>query len=388
MIDRPLNIGIVCPYGWDAPGGVQAHIADLRQYLVNKGHSVSVLAPTADEDALPDWVVSAGKPISIPYNGAVARVLFGPVAFAKVKQWISDNEFDLLHLHEPAIPSISLLACWAAEGPMVGTFHASAKKQKASFAIVPILEPVIEKLTARIAVSEAARETLIAHLETDAVVIPNGIYAAKMAGKVRLEWSGETLGFMGRFNEPRKGLKVLIDALPIISRFLPDIKVLVAGPGDPEEFLKEIDPELRSRIQFLGKLSEEEKADFMSSVGAYVGPNTGGESFGIILAEALAGGAAVVASDIPAFAAVLQDGKYGKLFKSEDSTDLAKVIIELFRNKESRDQLAREGQKYAQKFDWDVVANDIFEVYEMAVVGNGKVGLVADNRPWNRMWNR
>ncbi|MGI9226759.1 MAG: glycosyltransferase family 4 protein [Candidatus Nanopelagicaceae bacterium] len=388
MIDRPLNIGIVCPYGWDAPGGVQAHIADLRQYLVNKGHSVSVLAPTADEDALPAWVVSAGKPISIPYNGAVARVLFGPVAFAKVKQWISDNEFDLLHLHEPAIPSISLLACWAAEGPMIGTFHASAKKQKASFAIVPILEPVIEKLTARIAVSEAARETLIAHLETDAVVIPNGIYAAKMAGKVRPEWSGETLGFMGRFNEPRKGLKVLIDALPIISRFLPDIKVLVAGPGDPEEFLKEIDPELRSRIQFLGKLSEEEKADFMSSVGAYVGPNTGGESFGIILAEALAGGAAVVASDIPAFAAVLQDGKYGKLFKSEDSTDLAKVIIELFRNKESRDQLAREGQKYAQKFDWDVVANDIFEVYEMAVVGNGKVGLVADNRPWNRMWNR
>ena len=388
MIDRPLNIGIVCPYGWDAPGGVQAHIADLRQYLVKKGHSVSVLAPTADEDALPDWVVSAGKPLSIPYNGAVARVLFGPVAFAKVKQWISDNEFDLLHLHEPAIPSISLLACWAAEGPMVGTFHASAKKQKASFAIVPILEPVIEKLTARIAVSEAARETLIAHLETDAVVIPNGIYAAKMAGKLRPEWSGETLGFMGRFNEPRKGLKVLIDALPIISRFLPNIKVLVAGPGEPEEFLKEIDPQLRTRIQFLGKLSEEEKADFMSSVGAYVGPNTGGESFGIILAEALAGGAAVVASDIPAFAAVLQDGKYGKLFKSEDSTDLAKVVIELFRNRESRDTLAQAGQKYAQKFDWDVVANDIFEVYEMAVVGNGKVGLVADNRPWNRMWNR
>lgn len=388
MIDRPLNIGIVCPYGWDAPGGVQAHIADLRQYLVNKGHTVSVLAPTADEDSLPDWVVNAGKPLSIPYNGAVARVLFGPVAFARVKQWISENEFDLLHLHEPAIPSISLLACWAAEGPMVGTFHASAKKQKASFAIVPILEPVIEKLSARIAVSEAARETLMAHLETDAVVIPNGIYAAKMSGSVRPEWSGQTLGFMGRFTEPRKGLKVLIDALPIISRFLPEIKVLVAGPGEPEEFLKEIDPQLRSRIQFLGRLTEQEKADFMSSVGAYVGPNTGGESFGIILAEALAGGAAVVASDIPAFSAVLQNGKYGKLFKSEDATDLAKVIIDLFRNPDGKNELARDGQKYAQRFDWDVVANDIFEVYEMAIVGSGKVGLVADNRPWNRMWNR
>ena len=386
MIERSLNIGIVCPYGWDAPGGVQAHIADLRTYLVAKGHRVSVLAPTGDEDSLPDWVVSAGKPLSIPYNGAVARVLFGPVAFAKVKQWISENDFDLLHLHEPAIPSISLLACWAAEGPMVGTFHASAKKQKASFAIVPILEPVIEKLAARIAVSEAARETLMAHLETDAVVIPNGIYAQKMIGKVRPEWSGETLGFMGRFTEPRKGLKVLIDALPIISRFMPNVRVLVAGPGNPDEFLSEIDPQLRSRIEFLGKLTEEEKADFMSSVGAYVGPNTGGESFGIILAEALAGGAAVVASDIPAFAAVLENGKYGKLFKSEDSTDLAKVIIDLLRDRVARDEMAKSGQTYAQKFDWDVVAENIFEVYEMAIVGNGKVGLVADNRPWNRLW--
>ena len=387
MIDRPLNIGIVSPYGWDAPGGVQAHIADLRQYLVAKGHSVSVLAPSGDEEKLPEWVVNAGKPISIPYNGAVARVLFGPVAFARVKQWISDNKFDLLHLHEPAIPSISLLACWAAEGPMVGTFHASAKKQRASFAIVPILEPVIEKLSARIAVNEAARETLIAHLETDAVVIPNGIYAKKMVGKVRPEWSGETLGFMGRFNEPRKGLKVLIEALPIISRFLPDVRVLVAGPGDPEEFLSQIDPQLRNRIEFLGRLSEEEKADFMSSVAAYVGPNTGGESFGIILAEALAGGAAVVASDIPAFVAVLENGKYGKLFKSEDSTYLAKVVIDLLRDRSARDEMAKMGQAYAQKFDWDVVAQDIFEVYEMAIIGNGKVGLVADNRPWNN-WNK
>jgi phosphatidylinositol alpha-mannosyltransferase len=126
----------------------------------------------------------------------------------------------------------------------------------------------------------------------------------------------------------------------------------------------------------------------MSSVGAYVGPNTGGESFGIILAEALAGGAAVVASDIPAFAAVLQNGKFGRLFRSEDSTDLAKVIIDLLRDRDARDQMAKSGQEYAQKFDWDEVARDIFEVYEMAIVGNGKVGLVADNRPWNRMWNR
>ena len=392
MIEKSLNIGIVCPYGWDAPGGVQAHISDMRDYLVSNGHKVSVLAPVGEINThgaeIPDWVVNAGKPLSIPYNGAVARVLFGPAAFAKVKQWISENDFDLLHLHEPAIPSISLLACWAAEGPMVGTFHVAAKKQKASFAIVPILEPVIEKLAARIAVSEAARETLRAHLDTDAVVIPNGIYAKKMAGRVRPEWSGTTLGFMGRFNEPRKGLKVLIDALPIISRFLPEIKVLVAGPGNSQEFLDEIEPQLRSRITFLGKLSDEEKADFMSSVGAYIGPNTGGESFGIILTEALAGGAAVIASDIPAFQALLKDGRYGRLFKSEDSTDLAKVVIDLFREDVVRADLQRIGREYAQSFDWDVVGNEIFEVYEMAIVGGDKIRLGSENRPWNKIWNR
>ena len=388
MLEQPLNIGIVCPYGWDAPGGVQAHISDMRDYLVNQGHNVSVLAPCADDQNLPNWVINAGKPISIPYNGAVARVLFGPAAFTKVKQWISENDFDLLHLHEPAIPSISLLACWAAEGPMIGTFHVAAKKQKASFAIVPILEPVIEKLAARIAVSEAARETLRAHLDTDAVVIPNGIYAKKMVGTIRPEWSGKTLGFMGRFNEPRKGLKVLIDALPIISRFIPEIKVLVAGPGDAQEFLSQIDSQLKSRITFLGKLSDQEKADFMSSVGAYIGPNTGGESFGIILAEALAGGAAVIASDIPAFQALLKDGKYGRLFKSEDATDLAKVVIDIFRDEPNRLQLKENGKRYAQAFDWDAVGEQIFEVYEMAIVSGDKVRLGSDSRPWNKLWNR
>jgi phosphatidylinositol alpha-mannosyltransferase len=239
-------------------------VRDLAEYLIAKGHYVSVLAPVIDEVSIPDYVTSAGKPISIPYNGAVARVLFGPVAFSRVRQWISNGDFDLLHLHEPAIPSISLLACWAADGPMVGTFHAAAKRQKAIFAIGPILEPVIEKLTARIAVSEAARETLTEHLETDAVVIPNGIYADRYRdGEVLEKWSGNTLGFIGRFEEPRKGLQVLVDALPIIARFAPDVRVIVAGPGNPKDFEKEIDPQLRDRFEFLGKISEQEKADFM-----------------------------------------------------------------------------------------------------------------------------
>jgi phosphatidylinositol alpha-mannosyltransferase len=389
MISVKLKIGIVCPYGWDTPGGVQNHVRDLAEFLIDAGHNVSVLAPAIDESTLPPYVVNAGKPISIPYNGAVARVLFGPIAFARVRQWISSGNFDILHLHEPAIPSISLLACWAAEGPMVGTFHAAAKHQKVIYAIGPILEPAIEKLSARIAVSEAARLTLTNHLETDAVVIPNGIYAQRYANGVRQDkWSGNTIGFIGRFEEPRKGLQVLLDALPIIARFAPDVRVLVAGPGDAAEVSKAIDPQLRHRFEFLGRISESEKTDFMSSVAIYVAPNTGGESFGIILAEALAGGACVVASDIPAFDSLLGGGEYGALFTSEDSTDLAKTVIDLLRDESKRKELSVKGKAHAQIFDWKVVADQIFSIYEMAMVGSEKITLTSENRSWNRFLSK
>jgi phosphatidyl-myo-inositol alpha-mannosyltransferase len=389
MLSRSLKIGIVCPYSWDTPGGVQNHIRDLAEFLIESGHDVSVLAPVIDESNLPEYVVNAGKPISIPYNGAVARVLFGPVAFARVRQWISQGEFDLLHLHEPAIPSISLLACWAADGPMVGTFHAAAKRQKIIFAIGPILEPAIEKLSARIAVSEAARLTLTDHLDTDAVIIPNGIYANRYTdGKTIEKWSGNTIGFIGRFEEPRKGLSVLIDALPVISRFAPDVKIFVAGPGDPAEVIEGIDPQLRQRFEFLGKITESEKADFMSSVAVYVAPNTGGESFGIILAEALAGGACVVASDIPAFDDLLGHGEFGALFESESSTELAKVVIDLLRDETKRKELSARGKERSKMFDWTVVAQQIYSVYEMSIVGSQKVRLASDTRPWNRFLSK
>ena len=389
MLNRSLKIGIVCPYSWDTPGGVQNHIRDLAEFLIASGHEVSVLAPAIDDTKLPDYVVNAGKPISIPYNGAVARVLFGPVAFARVRQWISQGDFDLLHLHEPAIPSISLLACWAADGPMVGTFHAAAKRQKIIFALGPILEPAIEKLSARIAVSEAARLTLTDHLDTDAVIIPNGIYANRYTdGKSLEKWSGNTIGFIGRFEEPRKGLSVLVDALPVISRFAPDVKVFVAGPGNPEEVIESIDPQLRQRFEFLGKISESEKADFMSSVAVYVAPNTGGESFGIILAEALAGGACVIASDIPAFDDLLGQGEFGALFESESSTELAKVVIDLLRDEKKRKELSSRGKERSKMFDWTVVAEQIFSVYEMSIVGSQKVRLASDSRPWNRFLNK
>ena len=290
-LGRKLHIGLVSPYGWDSPGGVQIHIRDLAHLLMREGHRVSVLAPVDDEEALRDeFVVPAGRPIPIPYNGAVARVLFGPVAASRVRQWISQNEFDLLHIHEPAVPSLGLLACSLSDGPMVGTFHVAAERIRIAFAIVPIVEPIIERLRARIAVSEVARSTLRTHVDTDAVVIPNGIDLASFAGaSPRLEWKlGKTIGFIGRFAEKRKGLALLFEAVPKIIERHPDLRILVAGPGESEEALELLDPVLHSRITFLGMLTDEEKRQFFKSVDLYIAPNTGGESFGIILAEAMA----------------------------------------------------------------------------------------------------
>jgi phosphatidyl-myo-inositol alpha-mannosyltransferase len=384
---KKIRIGMVCPYGWDTPGGVQTHIRDLADHLIEEGHYVSVLTPVSDDSVQSaNYVVNAGKPISIPVNGSVAKILFGPVASSRAKQWIASEDFDLLHLHEPAIPSLSLLACSAAEGPLVGTFHVSTQKKKAIYAIGPILEPIVEKLTARIAVSELARSTLKDHFDTDAVVIPNGIDGQRYANaKISENYSGgHTVGFIGRFEESRKGLQVLIDSLAIVSRFIPDVSYLVAGPGESEDFLKRLNPQLRSRIKFLGLLTNEEKMSFLKTVQIYVAPNTGSESFGIILTEALSAGTAVVASDIPAFKAVLENGAAGDLFINGDSADLAKVLVALLRDDERRKKLAENGKLSAQKYDWQVVAEQIEHIYEMAISSGDKVRLSSENRFWSR----
>lgn len=384
---KKIRIGMVCPYGWDTPGGVQTHIRDLADHLIEEGHYVSVLTPVSDDSVdSANYVVNAGKPISIPVNGSVAKILFGPVASSRAKQWIASEDFDLLHLHEPAIPSLSLLACSAAEGPLVGTFHVSTQKKKAIYAIGPILEPIVEKLTARIAVSELARSTLKDHFDTDAVVIPNGIDGQRYANaKISENYSGgHTVGFIGRFEESRKGLQVLLDSLAIVSRFIPDVTYLVAGPGESEDFLKRLNPQLRSRIKFLGLLTNEQKMSFLKTVQIYVAPNTGSESFGIILTEALSAGTAVVASDIPAFKAVLENGAAGDLFINGDSADLAKVLVALLRDDQRRKKLAENGKLSAQKYDWQVVAEQIEHIYEMAIASGDKVRLSSENRFWSR----
>jgi len=387
--EKKLRIGIVCPYGWDVPGGVQVHIKELAEYFIADGHHVSVLAPVSDEEAvLEPWLVSAGRPLAIPFNGSVARVLFGPIAASRVRQWISSEDFDVLHLHEPGIPSLSLLACWAAEGPMVGTFHASTPRMRAIAAAGGLIEPMIEKLGARIAVSEMALQTMTSLYGTSAVIIPNGIDYAKYR---RIEEKAPSssnakmrIGFLGRFEEERKGLSILLKALPTIVKKYPQAELLVAGPGDSSKILEQSEPSLRKHLTFLGRLDDQEKVDFLRSLQIYVAPNTGGESFGIILAEAMAAGAAVVASDIPAFAALLDNGAHGLLFPNEDSTGLARAVISLLADPRKLSEYSQSGIEAAKSYDWNSVAMRIMGAYETAMAGNGKVRVGSESATWKR----
>lgn len=381
---RKLRIGMVSPYGWDLPGGVQAHIRDLALYCMDQGHEVSVLAPAMDESDLESWVQSSGRPVSIPYNGAVARVAFGPVANRRVRKWIQEGNFDLLHLHEPAIPSLSLLACWAAEGPTVGTFHVSAPKQRAIYAVGPILEPAIEKLHARIAVSQTARATLVEHIATDAVVIPNGInHSAFAIGDRTREFGSRTIGFIGRFEEPRKGLSLLIESCEQLILSNIEFTLVIAGPGDPDPFLASMSDALQSRTKFLGRISDDRKQQLLRSLTLYVAPNTGGESFGIILAEAMAAGAPVIASNIPAFSNVLDAGTAGMagvLFESENCSSLTEKISMMLEDSSQRARLQGVGIEHAKRYDWSSVGESVIDIYQLVTSSGEKVRLGSELR--------
>jgi phosphatidylinositol alpha-mannosyltransferase len=306
----------------------------------------------------------------VPYNGSVARLNFGFLSAARVRRWLNDGGFDVLHIHEPVTPSLSILACWAANGPIVATFHTSNPRSRAMVAAEPLMQPALEKISARIAVSEYARRTLVEHFGGDAVVIPNGVDVGFFAdAEPRPEWSGGTIGFVGRINEPRKGLPTLLEALPRILAARPGVRLLVAGKGDEEEAVKGLPEEVRARIEFLGMVSDEEKASLLRSVDLYVAPNTGGESFGIILVEAMSASAPVLASDLDAFRQVLDGGAAGELFPVEDADALADAAIRLLGDPDRLAELRLAGRSHVQRFDWATVGADILSVYETVTTG-------------------
>ncbi|WP_433048491.1 glycosyltransferase family 4 protein [Dactylosporangium sp. CS-033363] len=363
-----MRIGIVCPYSFDVPGGVQNHVRDLAETLIALGHHVSVLAPGDEEGMTLPYVVPAGRTVPVPYNGSVARVSFGLISATRVRRWLAAGRFDVLHVHEPLIPSLSMLAVLSARGPVVATFHTAMTRSRALAAAQGVLQLVLEKITGRIAVSELARKVQVEHLGGSAWEIPNGVQASKYRGAVPLPgWPGPggALGFIGRFTEPRKGFKYLLSAFDSLASSRPELRLLVAGPGDPAEVLD--DCAFADRVIFLGKVSEEDKARMLRSVDLYVAPNTGGESFGMILTEAMAAGTPVLASELDAFRRVLDGGTAGALFPVGDSAALARMAAELLDDPARRAALAARGSEVVAAYDWPVVAERVLEVYSTAI---------------------
>ena len=365
-----MRIGIVSPYSFDVPGGVQNHIVDLAEALIDLGHHVSVLAP-ADEDAdLPPYVVPAGRALPLPYNGSVARISFGPVSTARVRRWLNRGSFDVLHVHEPMTLSLSMLAVLSARGPVVATFHTAMTRSRMLHAVQGMLQLVMEKITARIAVSELARKVQVEHLGGGAVEIPNGVAVAKYATAEPLPgWPGDggTLGFLGRFTESRKGFPLLSAAFVTLARTRPGLRLLVAGPGDKSDLYAGIPRDLHDRVEHLGLVSEQDKARMLRSVDVYVAPNTGGESFGMILTEAMAAGAAIAASDLDAFRRVLDGGRAGALFPTGDTRALTQLLGDLLDDPARRASLSAAAITAVAIFDWPSVAKRVLEVYATAV---------------------
>jgi len=374
-----MRIGIVCPYSFDVAGGVQYHVRDLAEHLIGAGHEVSVLAPADDETPVPSYVEAAGRAVPVKYNGSVARLTFGPVSAGRVRRWLADGDFDVLHIHEPVTPSLSLLALWAATGPIVGTFHTSNLRSRVMLAAQPVLRPSMEKISARIAVSEDARRTLVEHFGGDAVVIPNGVFVDRFAAAdPDPRWEGTpdrpTVAFVGRIDEPRKGLPVLTAAVPAVLSAHPGTRFLVLGRGDGDEALDALPAQHRRAVELLGPLDDDAKARLLRSVDVYVAPQTGGESFGIVLVEAMSAGAPVLASDLGAFSRVLDAGRLGALFPVGDPAGLAGQLIRLLEHPAVRQEYAARASLAVRRFDWSTVASQVIAVYETVRLGADRVG--------------
>jgi phosphatidylinositol alpha-mannosyltransferase len=365
-----VKIGIVCPYSFEVPGGVQAHVLDLAKALRARGHDVDVLAPADEDTPLPDFVRPTGRAVGIPYNGSVARLSFGPVSYRRVRRWIRDHDFDVLHLHEPTTPSLSLLALMIADGPIVATFHTSTSRSRTLSAFQPVLRPFLEKITARIAVSALARRVQVEHLGGDAVEIPNGVdvdffaHAEPLPGYPR---QGGTVGFVGRFTEPRKGMPVLLDALKLLAPEFPGLELLVVGGGDQDELRRQAGP---VRLALLGQADDVVKARALRSVDVYCAPNTGGESFGMILTEAMSAGAAVVGSDLDAFRRVLDDGRAGALFGVGDPVALADALRGMLVSPQRRASYVAAARQRVSAFDWTALSGQVLRVYEQAIAAD------------------
>ncbi len=355
-----MNIGMVSPYDWDVPGGVNRHVEQLSSYLRRRGHTVTVVAPGGRDE---EGFRSAGRSFAVSANRSRANISFGPRVAARVRRILEEGRFDLLHLHEPLIPSVSMLALLFSRCAVLATFHAAREEGSVGYRLAsPLLARIAERIDVRAVVSQAALELVGRYFPGQYRVLPNGIdteaFVPEGARLRNLDPEAFYVVFVGR-DEPRKGLRVLLEALVEVRKRRPEVKLLVVGCDDPGDE--------REGVVWLGRLTDDAVPAAYRSARVMVAPSLGMESFGMVLVEAMACGTPVVASDIPGYRALLGEGRYGVLVPPGDAAALAAGVLELVEDEARRESMAKEALERAREFSWDKLVIQVEEAYREAM---------------------
>lgn len=379
-----MRVGLVSPYSWSVPGGVNDHIINLAHQLEGRGHEPWILAPVGgpghSRQQLPERFISLGSAVPVPSNGSRAYVNTCLWILPRMERILAEHPFDVMHAHEPCTPAAAGAAVLRHNAPVVGTFHAALEHSLYYRYLFPIAKKIIESLAVRIAVSEAAKEYVHARFPGDYRIIPNGVPIEKYVSARAGEKVPGRILFIGRA-EPRKGLFYLLQAFVELQKGLPDATLVMVGPtwAQVQELVSRADSGMDwpiPGIAALGRVSQEVKVREMGAAEVMCVPSLEGESFGIVLAEAMAAGVPVVASDLPGYRSVLQDGRLGVLTPPRDAPSLTAALDGLLRDEAHRRRLRAAGLEAVDDLSWSRVAGRVIAAYEEAV-----------EHPGSRTWN-
>ena len=376
-----MKIAMVSPYDFTWPGGVTAHVAQLARALGRSGHEVQVLAPHSPSRDFQDsdLLVPFGRSVPLPSGGSTARVTLSWWLYPKIRALLKKEQFDIIHLHEPMVPILPLCVLEFSKSVNVGTFHASYSRQHLYRAFQPIIKRWQKRLHGSIAVSPAAMRYVNNTFPGEYEIIPNGIdykhFSANVAPLPQYQDGKLNILFVGRL-EKRKGLRYLLEAYSKLKWEMPNTRLIVVGPGNPDkESYRILSSHGLRDVEFAGRVSYDELPRYYATADIFCSPATGGESFGIVLLEAMSAGKPVVASDIEGFRGIMTDGEQGLLVTKKDTGGLANALGRLARDPELRSKLGGQGSRSAEDYRWEVVASRVEEYYNRCIqAANGSTG--------------
>jgi phosphatidylinositol alpha-mannosyltransferase len=366
-----MKIGLVCPYIYPGTGGVAQHVRFLYENLRLRGHDVRILtASHGPQRSSEGDIIRLGVGFSVPINASVGTLTFSPRYLSQIGAMLERERFDVLHFHEPFVPFLSLFLLRESTSVNVATFHAYAGFSPSYEFGSRALRGHAERLHGRIAVSAAARHFIDRFFPGDYKVIPNGVDVGRYANAVPIaRWQDGTANilFVGRF-EPRKGLLELLKAHRILRKTGSNSRLLVVGSGPQErEARRYVATRGLQGVEFLGRVSDDAKAQLFRTADVYASPATGGESFGIVLLEAMAAGTPIVCSDIHGYKGVVRRGREGLLVPPRDPRELALALDKLIRDRGLREQMGAAGQARAEEFSWPRVTAKVEEYYGFVI---------------------